>query len=87
MLKKSLLYIFAAMTLAFQNTTTPEVIHIRAEFKGNPKIFEVSIVNSYVCEGADGKLITRPLSAKRNLQIRSELWNYSRNIYDEILSG
>lgn len=79
--------VFAAMTLAFQNTTKPEVIHIRAEFKGNPKIFEVSIVNSYVCEGTDGKLITRPLSAKRNLQIRSEFWNNSRNIYDEILSG
>ncbi|WP_278776256.1 hypothetical protein, partial [Leyella stercorea] len=57
-----------------------------AEFKGNPKIFEVSIVNSYVCEGTDGKLITRPLSAKRNLQIRSEFWNNSRNIYYEILS-
>ena len=79
--------VFAAMTLAFQNTTTPEIIHIRAEFKGSPKIFEVSIVSSYVSEGTDGKLTTCPLPVKRNLQIRSEFWNNSRKIYKEILSG
>lgn len=78
--------VFAAMTLAFQNTTTPETIHIRAEFKGSPKIFEVSIVNTYVSEGTDGKLATCQLPVKRNLQIRSELWNNSRKIYNEILS-
>lgn len=81
--------VFAAMTLAFQNTTAPETIHIRAEFKGSPKIFEVSIVNSYasVSEGTDVKLTTCPLPVKRNLQIRSEFWNNSRKIYKEILSG
>lgn len=79
--------VFAAMTLAFQNTTTPEIIHIRAEFKGSPKIFEVSIVSSYVSEGTDGKLTACPLPIKRNLQIRSEFWNNSRKIYKEILSG
>lgn len=79
--------VFAAMTLAFQNTTTPETIHIRAEFKGNPKIFEVSIVNSYVSEGTDGNLATFSLPVKRNLQIRSEFWNNSRKIYNDILFG
>lgn len=79
--------VFAAMTLAFQNTTTPEIIHIRAEFKGSPKIFEVSIVNTYVSEGTDNKLTACPLPIKRNLQIRSEFWNNSRKIYKEILSG
>lgn len=79
--------VFAAMTLAFQNTSTPETIHIRAEFKGSPKIFEVSIVNSYVSEGIEGKLVTSSLTVKRNLQIRSEFWNNSRKIYNEILSG
>lgn len=79
--------VFAAMTLAFQNTTTPETIHIRAEFKGNPKIFEVSIVNSYVSEGTDGNLATCSLPVKRNLQIRSEFWNNSRKIYNDILFG
>lgn len=79
--------VFAAMTLAFQNTQTPETIHIRAEFKGSPKIFEVSIVNSYASEGTDGKLIASPLPVKRNLQIRSEFWNNSRTIYNDILSG
>lgn len=78
---------FSAMTIAFQNTKTPDTIHIRAEFKGNPKIFEVSIVNSYVSEGTDGILITTPLPVRKNLQIRSEFWNNSRMIYKEILSG
>ena len=75
------------MTLAFQNTQTPETIHIRAEFKGIPKIFEVSIVNSYVSEGTESKLVSSTLAAKRNLQIRSEFWNNSRTIYNDILSG
>ena len=79
--------VFAAMTLAFQNTQTPETIHIRAEFKGSPKIFEVSIVNSYVSEGTESKLVSSTLAAKRNLQIRSEFWNNSRTIYNDILSG
>lgn len=79
--------VFAAMTLAFQNTASPETIHIRAEFKGNPKIFEVSIVNSYESEGTDGKLATCTLPVQRNLQIRSEFWNNSKKIYNEILSG
>ena len=79
--------VFAAMTLAFQNTQTPDTIHIRAEFKGSPKIFEVSIVNSYVAEGTDGKLVVSSLPVKRNLQIRSEFWNNSRAIYNDILSG
>lgn len=78
---------FSAMTIAFQNTKTPDTIHIRAEFKGNPKIFEVSIVNSYVSEGTDGILMTTPLPVRKNLQIRSEFWNNSRMIYKEILSG
>lgn len=25
------------MTLEYSNTETPEIIHVRAEFKGNPK--------------------------------------------------
>lgn len=79
--------VFAAMTLEFRQTTTPYTIHIRAEFKGNPKIFEISIVNSYVSEGTDGKITACPLPVKQNLQIRSEFWNNSRKIYNEILFG
>lgn len=78
--------IFSAMTLEFSNKNTPEVIHIRAEFKGSPKIFEVSILNSYEYEGTEGKKVIAPLSVKRNLQIRSEFWNNSRKIYREMMA-
>lgn len=78
--------IFSAMTLEFSNKKTPEVIHIRAEFKGSPKIFEVSVLNSYEYEGTEGKKVVAPLSVKRNLEIRSEFWNNSRKIYRELMA-
>lgn len=77
--------VFSAMTLEYANANTPEVIHIRAEFKGNPKIFEVSVVASYANEGLEGNRVASSLSVKRNLQIRSELWNNSRDIYKELM--
>lgn len=79
--------IFTAMTFEFSNISTPEAIHIRAEFKGNPKVFEVSIVNSFETRGTDAKRESVPLSSKRNLEIRSSFWNKARGIYTEILSS
>lgn len=79
--------IFTAMTLEFSNISTPEVIHIRAEFKGNPKVFEVSIVNSFETRGTDAKRELASLSSRRNLNIRSSFWNKAREIYAEIVSN
>lgn len=78
--------VFSAMTLEYSNTNTPEVIHIRAEFKGNPKIFEVSVMASYENEGVEGNRVAYPISPERNLQIRSEFWNNSKEIYKELIS-
>ena len=47
--------IFSSMTLEYSKTETPEIIHVRAEFKGNPKIFEVSVVESFENVGVEGK--------------------------------
>lgn len=77
--------IFSSMTLEYSNTETPEIIHVRAEFKGNPKIFEVSVVESFENVGVEGKKVPSPLPVKRNLQIRSEIWNNSREIYKELM--
>lgn len=77
--------IFSAMTLEYQNTSTPETIHIRAEFKGSPKIFEVSIVNVFENEGVDVKKEQSSLSAKRNLEVRTAFWNNARIIYNELV--
>lgn len=76
--------IFTAMTFEFHNKLTPEIIHIRAEFKGNPKIFEVSIVNSYEITGIDAKREVAILSQKKNIELRSIFWNNARIIFNEL---
>lgn len=76
--------IFTAMTFEYQHKSTPDIIHIRAEFKGNPKIFEVSIVNSYEIVGLDAKREVSTLSQKRNIELRSICWNNARMIFNEI---
>lgn len=77
--------IFSAMTLEYQNTSTPETIHIRAEFKGSPKIFEVSIVNVFENEGVDAKREQSSLPVKKNLEVRTAFWNNARKIYEGLL--
>lgn len=76
--------IFTAMTFEYQHESLPEIIHIRAEFKGNPKIFEVSIVNSYEISGVEAKREASTLSVSRNRELRSIYWNNARNIYNDI---
>ena len=79
--------IFTAMTFEFINQVVPETIHIRAEFKGNPKVFEVSIVDYFETIGTEAKREAIPLSPKRDLEIRSAFWNQARNIFVEVLSN
>ena len=79
--------IFTAMTFEFSNKTVPEVIHIRAEFKGSPKVFEVSIVDYFETNGTDAKRETASLPIKRNLEIRSAFWNKARIIFTEMISN
>lgn len=78
--------IFTAMTFEFSHKTIPEVIHIRAEFKGSPKVFEVSIVDSFETKGPDAKREVSSLPLKKNLEIRSAFWNQARRIFAEVVS-
>ena len=78
--------IFTAMTFEFCNKTVPEVIHIRAEFKGSPKVFEVSIVDYFETTGTDAKRENASLPLKKNLEIRSAFWNQAHKIYAGIVS-
>lgn len=77
--------IFTAMTFEYSNKNTPETIHIRAEFKGNPKIFEVSIIDYFETKGTAATRETALLSQKKNLKIRSDFWNRAYNIFAEIV--
>lgn len=78
--------IFTAMTLEYQHKNEPLVIQLRAEFKGSPKIFEVSLINSYKRIGTSGNLESAPLSSQNNLDYRSLFWNNARIIFNEIIS-
>ncbi len=78
--------IFTAMTLEYQHLNEPLVIQLRAEFKGSPKIFEVSLINSYKRTGTAGNLESVPLSPQNNLDYRSLFWNNARIIFNEIIS-
>lgn len=77
--------IFTAMTLEFQHKKEPLVIQLRAEFKGSPKIFEVSLINSYTRTGTAGLLESVPLASQSNLDYRSLFWNNARVIFNEII--
>lgn len=78
--------IFTAMTLEYQHRKEPLVIQLRAEFKGSPKIFEVSLLNSFKRTGTAGNLESVPLSSQNNLDYRSLFWNNARLIFNEIIS-
>lgn len=79
--------IFTAMTFEFSHKTIPEAIHIRAEFKGSPKVFEVSIVDFFETTGLNAKREVSSLPLKKNLEIRSTFWNHARRIFAEVISG
>lgn len=78
--------IFTAMTFEFSHKTIPEVIHIRAEFKGSPKVFEVSIEDFFETTGPNAKREVSSLPLKKNLEIRSAFWNQARRIFAEVVS-
>lgn len=77
-------YIFTAMTYEFEHKTKPEIIQIRAEFKGSPKIFEVTITTSERNEGVPPKRAQFLLDTKLNMEIRSELWNKAKVVFNEL---
>lgn len=79
--------IFTAMTFEFSHTDLPRVIQIRAEFKGNPKIFEVSIVNFFENTGTNATPEATAIDAEDSFRLRSIFWNNARTIFKEIKSS
>ncbi|MDB5287329.1 MAG: hypothetical protein JWR05_2278 [Mucilaginibacter sp.] len=79
-------YRFNAMTYEFHHVREPYIIQIKAEFKGRPKVFEVSIVDYEEVVGTllNRQKITVPESHSR--EIRSQFWNNSKGIFNEIIN-
>lgn len=83
-------YAFTSMTYTFSNNKESKTIKIRAEFKGNPKIFEVCL-ESYMEPSTDNKdkleETLSNLNDKENMNIRSTFWNNAKIIYDNIINN
>jgi hypothetical protein len=77
--------LFTAMTYEFEGIKTPDIIQIRAEFKGSPKIFEVSIVSSFTRVGTTAKRESKELNTDEHIQYRSAFWNNAKEIYKQIV--
>lgn len=77
--------IFTAMTYEYENKKQPETIQLRAEFKGNPKIFEVSIITYKITKGLEGKKESAILPTDRHRNLRSIFWNNAKKVYLDLI--
>lgn len=79
-------YLFTAMTYEYENLSNGKFIQIKAEFKGRPKVFEVSIVST---EELDGSIKPKrkpiSMSEKECMEIKSLFWNNAKIIYDGLV--
>lgn len=80
-------YRFSAMTYQFEHTKRPLYISIKAEFKGRPKVFEVSITQIQEKTGFEGVRKTGFLTSKENREIRSYFWNNARKLFKKVQKG
>lgn len=77
-------YVFSSMTYLFERTKDNCHLKLRAEFKGSPKIFEVSLEGfSQAATEAEEDTVTQ-LTENQNYEIRSAFWNAAKNIYNEL---
>ncbi|MFT0515226.1 hypothetical protein [Bacteroides thetaiotaomicron] len=77
-------YIFTAMTYVFSNKTEGKRINIRAEFKGSPKIFEVSLEGYQEKNIAGYEDCFSKLAENENIYYRSFFWNRAKDIFDRL---
>ncbi|WP_280746372.1 MULTISPECIES: hypothetical protein [unclassified Parabacteroides] len=78
--------VFTAMTYEFKSIRTSALLIIKAEFKGSPKIFEVSVINTGNIEGTKGnkKVYYAPTTSFKR-EKASEFWNNARKVYNSLL--
>jgi len=79
-------YRFTSMTFEFEHKKRPFVIQIHSEFKGRPKVFEVSISNFKSREGIEEKLEPFQISENEEMKIRSDFWISAKEIYDDLIA-
>jgi hypothetical protein len=80
-------YSFASMIYEFSHKKEPDIIQIRAEFKGRPKVFEVGIVDYAQVTDIEGHLKAVTLDSQKSRRIRSEFWNMAKDIYESLIKN
>lgn len=79
-------YVFSSMTYLFERKKDNCHLKLRAEFKGSPKIFEVSLEGfSRTATDAEDDVVTE-LTEEQNYAFRSTFWNAAKKIYNELKS-
>ena len=77
--------IFTAMTYEFENIKKPQYISIKAEFKGSPKIFEVSIISTARVENTKRNKVYYTPTIEYKREMSSLFWNNAKRIYQELI--
>ncbi len=78
---------FTAMTFEYTHKSDPKTVRMHAEFKGNPKIFEVSLVKYLETVGVEAKTEVATLSKEESLKLQSRFWNKAREIFYQVKRG
>ncbi|MEE1944782.1 hypothetical protein VRU48_06670 [Pedobacter sp. KR3-3] len=78
-------YRFNAMTYEFEHIKSTKTLQLKAEFKGRPKVFEISILGGSENSEITLTKIPMELSAKESRYLRSVFWNKAKEIYLDIL--
>lgn len=80
----STVQLILSMTYLFERNKDNCHLKIRAEFKGNPKIFKVSLEGfSKKASDAEGYVVME-LTEEQNYEYRSTFWNAAKKIYNEL---
>lgn len=81
-------YAFTSMTYIFFNPKETKKVELRAEFKGNPKMFEVCLetyLEPSVDSNGEYEESLSHLSDNDNINIRSTFWNSAKKIYNTLI--
>ena len=78
-------YLFSSMTYMFERKNDNSHIKLRAEFKGNPKIFEVSLESFSKPDTDLSEGDTVDLTDDQNYEYRTVFWNNAKKIYNELV--
>ena len=80
-------YIFSSMTYLFEHKENNCQLKIRAEFKGNPKLFEVSLESCSIPSDDNdlSNINSITITEEQNYKIRSQFWNSALSIYMDLI--